>query len=79
MITFWSGPGGALLCDQPIADVTQDLSETPDHAYGGAADSMKYYGGRYFIGETITRPTARKIAEALGGKYLETGHGEIPE
>ena len=71
MKTFWSGPGGALMCDEPIAEVTQDLQETPVTEYSNPADTMKYYGGRYMVGETIKRSAARRIAAALGGQYLE--------
>jgi hypothetical protein len=60
-IRFWSGPGGALLCERAIAGLTQELSE----------DSARFYGGKHFVGETIHAGAAKKIAEAFDGEFLE--------
>jgi len=57
---FWAGPGGAMLCSVKI-DGIQELD----------LFSASYYGGTYFVGETISEKMARKIAAALGGEYLE--------
>lgn len=51
------------MCEGPIFNVTQDMIKTPD--------AIKYYGGRYMVGETITRSAAKVIVEALCGEYLE--------
>jgi hypothetical protein len=61
-IHFRYGAGGALVCDVPIEGVTQDLMK--DTRYG---TSVEFYGGRYFVGESITKSGARKLAELLGG------------
>lgn len=55
---FWTGPGGALLCDVCI-DGAQVLE----------GDAAQYYGGRYFIGETITQTMAKAIASNFYGNY----------
>lgn len=56
---FWSGPGSALLCSEEIPGVTQTLDE----------EAAGYYGGKYFVGETITVGAAKIISELLGGVY----------
>lgn len=52
------------MCDSHIDGVTQDLSRSED-----AAGSMKFYGGRYFVCETIWLTAAKRFAEALGGTF----------
>ncbi len=58
------------MCDQAVEGLTQDLEAQPDTTFSSKQESMKFYGGRYFVCETITSSAARKIAEALGGTYL---------
>lgn len=58
---FWPGPAGALLCDREVKGLTQELS---------FANTI-YYGGQYFVGESIPCRAAKVIAEALGGEYLD--------
>jgi len=58
-IRFWSGPCGALLCDQEIPGVTQTLR----------VDDRLFYGAFWFIGETISSGAGEVIAKALGGTY----------
>jgi hypothetical protein len=64
MIQFHYGGGGALVCDEPIEGVTQDLL-TVSEAHG--EESVKFYGGRYFIAESMHRSAAKRMAELLGG------------
>lgn len=52
---------GALVCDVEIPGLTQVLSD--EHAQS--------YGGRFFVGETITKSAAKQLAEALGGRLEE--------
>lgn len=54
---FRRGPGGALVCNEPIKGVTQNLS----------FDDATYYGGSYLIGESMTLGAAKRIAKLLGG------------
>ena len=58
---FRYGPGGALVCDHEIEGITQGVDE----------EAAKYYGGAYFIGESMAKSAARKIAELLGGELDE--------
>lgn len=60
-IVFTYGSGGALVCDVEIPGVTQQLSD----------DTAKYYGGKYMVGESITRSAARRLAILLGGVLAE--------
>lgn len=49
--------GGALMCEEPIPGVTQELTCT-----------YSYYGGfRYFVAESMSEEAARRIAHGLGG------------
>lgn len=59
-LIFWSGPGGALLCSAAIGGVQQLDSA-----------SSQYYGGKYFVGETISKSMAARIAKLFGGEYKE--------
>ena len=52
---------GALLADSAITGVTQELKP----------DTARFYGGKFFIGETLTQIAARRIAEALGCEWCE--------
>ena len=61
---------GALMCDQAVEDLTQDLEQQPEGNFTNRQETIAFYGGRYFVCETITAAAARKIAEALGGVYL---------
>jgi hypothetical protein len=65
-VRFWRC-NGALMCDELIDGVTQDLTKEP--TAGDREATMRYYGGRYFVCETITAPAAKIIAELLGGIY----------
>lgn len=58
---FYMGAAGALMCDRPIDGLTQVMS-------GQAAE---FYRGDNFVGESINRAAAKKIAEALGGVWEE--------
>lgn len=59
---------GALTCDSYIEGVTQDLLGA-DSCY--MDDSVKFYGGRYFVCETISKSAAKTFAELLGGVLEE--------
>lgn len=61
-IHFRYGTGGALVCDVPIEGVTHDLGKDQP-----AIEVVDFYGGRYFVAESMSKSAARKIAEALGG------------
>ncbi len=58
MKEFIYGWGGALLCNQPIEGITQELDDR----------LTKDYGGRYFIAETMQRSAAKQIAKLLAGE-----------
>lgn len=60
------------MCAEPIEFVTQDLADSPVTKYSSPVETMRFYNGRYMVGETIMRSGARVIAKALGGEYLET-------
>lgn len=66
---FFYYEGGALVCDEPIPGITQDVWTTsiyPD-------ESRSWYGGhRYFVAESMGKGAARIIARALGGILCET-------
>lgn len=64
MASGWYGTGGALVTDEPIEGITQDLSKLDD---GGAA--IGFYGKRYFIGESMSEMSARRFCEGLGLGY----------
>mgnify|MGYP001565500643 CR=1 FL=1 len=61
-IHFHYGAGGALVCDTEIPGVTHDLLKEND-----GDDTARFYGGRYFIAESMMKSTAQKISELLGG------------
>jgi hypothetical protein len=69
--------GGALLCDEPIEGITQDLERCKGEEAFTKKDLQRvrdnlrqFYGGhRYFVGETIMQSAAARLAELLGG-YL---------
>jgi hypothetical protein len=61
-MTFKYGTGGALICDEEIAGVTQQLDK----------DAAKYYGGNFMVGESMVIGAARRIAELLGGSLEES-------
>lgn len=52
---------GALMCDREIPGLNHELE-------GDGA--KKYYGGRYFVCETLSRKAGKIIAEALGGIFI---------
>lgn len=61
MNTFHYGSGGALVCDEPIEGITQALDE----------DSSRFYGGKHFVAESMSKRTAEFIAKALGGELKQ--------
>ena len=34
-------------------------------------ETASFYGGKYFVGETITIPAARSISKAMGWEFVE--------
>lgn len=68
-LNFWCGPGGALLCDTAIPGLTQEVNDEDG--------SVQYYGGRFFVGETILPSAAKLIARALGGELIDPPHANI--
>jgi hypothetical protein len=55
----WYGTGGCLITDAPIEGVTQGVSVAEE----------EYYGGKYFIAESMSEGAAKKISEVLGLEY----------
>jgi hypothetical protein len=55
----WYGTGGALVVDVEIPGITQHLD----------AKAAEYYGGEFFIAESMSEKTAEKVAVALGAEY----------
>ena len=51
--------GGALVCDSPINGITQELH----------GETAKYYQGKYFIAESMSKLCAHKLAVCLGGDF----------
>jgi hypothetical protein len=62
---FYRGPGGALMCDRALLGLTQELTD---------AESVRWYGGSFFVGESMGEYASQQIAVALGGEWL----GEPP-
>lgn len=58
----WSGPGGALITDAPIQGVT-NIAPMDE-------DCQRFYGGSYFIGESLSPLAAKTLAEALGLEFV---------
>lgn len=59
-MNFFYADGGALVCDEPIKGITQDVLK------------CSYYGGhRYFVGESMSKEAARRIAHAMGGTLID--------
>lgn len=54
------GVAGSLTANVEIKGVTQKLEP----------ESAKYYGGRYFIAETMYEETAKILCKALGLEYV---------
>lgn len=57
-LIFHYGAGGALVCDTEIPGVTQKID----------GDTSEFYGGSHFVAESMTKKTAEKIAQLLGGE-----------
>lgn len=57
---------GALMCNVAIEGVTQDLMMA-------SRSSIQFYGGRYFVCETILPSAGRQIAEGFGAQWAENG------
>ncbi|MDX9781327.1 MAG: hypothetical protein RBT66_09860 [bacterium] len=55
----WYGPCGALVTDTEIPGVTHKLD----------SDAAEYYGGAFFIAESMGPTAAEKISVALGLDY----------
>lgn len=59
---FWVGSAGALMCSEEYEGLTQRLVN-PEH--------IRWYGGEFFVCETIGPTAGKMIAEALGGEFVE--------
>jgi hypothetical protein len=57
---MWMGGGGALMVDRPITG-SQELKDP---------ENQRFYGGRFFCGETITETMGREIARAMGFEFI---------
>lgn len=60
-IKSWIGPCGALMVSAFVPNCTQALD----------GETASFYGGKYFVGETITIPAARSISKAMGWEFVE--------
>lgn len=60
-ITAWVGSAGELMVSREIEGVTQTLGP----------DAAEYYGGKFFVCETIRKSAAKKIAAAMGWEFSE--------
>lgn len=58
-IKAWYGPGGALVLEAPLDDLADLLDP----------ESAAFYGGPYFLAESMHEATARRICEALHLDY----------
>jgi hypothetical protein len=67
---FFYSTGGSLMCDREVEGLTQDLLVVSAEPY--REKCQEFYGGRYFVCETVTRNAAKLIAEALGGEFRES-------
>ncbi len=71
-LVFHYGAGGALTCDQELPGITQDLMKRPDGTDDpGWKGHDEFYGGRFFVAESMRKGAAKAIAEALGGVFEE--------
>lgn len=59
--TVWVESSGALMVSREIEGVTQKLNP----------DAAEYYGGKFFVCETIRKSAAKKIAAAMGWEFSE--------
>lgn len=64
MIKAWYGPGGSFVTDEPVEGLTHLLPLSPD--------SAEYYGGKYFIAETISETAVKCICDVFGLEYAGT-------
>lgn len=72
---LFSGPGGACMSSKEIHGLTQDLAtlgpEATPEDHVRAEERCNYYGGRYFVCETMTESGMKKLAAALGLRFKE--------
>ena len=61
-IKSWVGAGGSLMLSDNVDGVTQQLMDI---------DSIRYYGGVYFVCETMRTQAGREISKAMGWEFLE--------
>jgi len=59
---FFCGAAGAFMCETSIPKLTQKISDE---------QTKKFYGGEFFIGESMNVSACRMIAKALGGEFVE--------
>jgi hypothetical protein len=55
---------GALMCEKHIEGLTQILKENT---------TKEYYGGSFFVCETISSTACKIISLALNGEFIENG------
>ena len=73
---LYPGASGALMSSHEIEGLTQDLMKDSGHHLDTGykeGDTAKFYGGRWFICETMMPSAQKKIAEALGVSYRDKG------
>ena len=57
------GPGGSLVTDKPVKDITHELDRD---------ETARYYGSKHFIAESMSRRAAVAIAAAFGLELVDT-------
>lgn len=67
-IKSWYGRGGALVTDAEVPGVTDGGMLSPD--------SQSYYGGKFFIAESMSESAAKEISKALRLNYQGVAHGK---
>lgn len=68
MPVFKYSTGGSLMVDRAIPGVTK---------YNSDISNAVFYGGRFFVAESMTETAAKRIAESLGGIYAGKGEFEV--
>lgn len=70
-VCSWYGPCGSLVVNVHVPGVTDGRQD---------ADANRYYGGKYLIGESMSRQTAISISDALGFAFMgDIGANGSPE
>jgi ribosomal protein L31 len=63
---FFSGPGGALMCDRHIEGLTKAFKRDVD-----GYENFKFYGGWYIVGESMSIATMKTICKQFNGIWKD--------